>query len=43
VVDAIAGETGVRVVQLASHTLPPDASYLTYIRDLANGIAGALR
>ncbi|MFN8621067.1 MAG: metal ABC transporter substrate-binding protein [Chloroflexota bacterium] len=42
VVDAIAGETGVRVVQLASHTLPADGSYFSYIRDLASTIAGAL-
>ena len=35
VVDAIAGETGVRVVPLPSHTLPADGSYLTFIRDIA--------
>lgn len=42
VVDAIAGETGVRVVPIASHTLPADGSYLTFIRDIAIAIAGAL-
>jgi zinc/manganese transport system substrate-binding protein len=42
VVDAIAGETGVQVVQLPSHTLPPDGSYFTFIRDIATAIAGAL-
>jgi len=42
VVDAIAGETGVRVVTLPSHTLPADGSYFTFIRDIATAIAGAL-
>jgi zinc/manganese transport system substrate-binding protein len=42
VVDAIAGETGVRVVPLPSHTLPADGSYLTFIRDIATAVAGAL-
>jgi zinc/manganese transport system substrate-binding protein len=42
VVDAIAGETGVQVVPLPSHALPADGSYLTFIRDIATAIAGAL-
>lgn len=42
VVDAIAGEAGVRVVQLPSHALPADGSYLTFIREIATAIAGAL-
>lgn len=42
VVDAIAGETGVRIIQVATHTLPADGSYLTFIRDIASAIAGAL-
>jgi zinc/manganese transport system substrate-binding protein len=42
VVDAIAGETGVQVVQLPSHNLPADGSYFTFVRDIANAIAGAL-
>ena len=42
VVDAIAGETGVRVVPLPSHTLPPDGSYFTFVRDIATAVAGAL-
>ncbi|MET0773310.1 MAG: metal ABC transporter substrate-binding protein, partial [Candidatus Limnocylindrales bacterium] len=42
VVDAIASETGVRVVPLPSHTLPADGSYLTFVRDIATTVAGAL-
>ncbi|MBX3030545.1 MAG: zinc ABC transporter substrate-binding protein [Chloroflexi bacterium] len=42
VADAIAGETGVRVVQLPSHNLPADGSYATFIRDIATAIASAL-
>jgi hypothetical protein len=42
VVDAIAGESGVQVVSLPSHTLPPDGSYFTFMRDIASAIAGAL-
>ncbi len=42
VVDAIAAETGVQVVQLPSHNLPEDGSYLTFIRDIAMAIADAL-
>lgn len=42
VVDAIVAETGVRVVGLPSHRLPADGSYLTFIRDIATTIAGAL-
>jgi len=42
VVDAIAGETGAQVVALPSHNLPADGSYVTFIRDIAGAIAGAL-
>lgn len=42
VVDAIAGETGVRVVPLPSHNLPEDGSYFSFIRQIATAIAGAL-
>lgn len=42
VVEAIAAETGVRVVELPSHTLPADGSYFTFVRQLATAIAGAL-
>jgi hypothetical protein len=29
-------------VPLPSHTLPADGSYLTFIRDIATAVAGAL-
>jgi ABC-type Mn2+/Zn2+ transport system permease subunit/ABC-type Zn uptake system ZnuABC Zn-binding protein ZnuA len=42
--DAIAGETGARVVEIGTHALPPDGSYLTMMRDIAaavdEGLAG---
>ncbi len=41
--DAIGRETGVKVVPLATHFLPPDGSYLTFMRDLANTIVDNLR
>ncbi len=43
VADAVADETGARVVELATHTLPDDGSYVTFMRDLAGGITRALR
>jgi zinc/manganese transport system substrate-binding protein len=42
VVDAIARETGVEVVELHAITLPDDGSYLTFIREIAREVAGAL-
>ncbi len=42
VAEAIASETGARVVELPSHNLPGDGSYFTFMRELANTIAGAL-
>lgn len=42
VAEAISGETGARVVELPSHTLPADGSYLTFMRNLANVIRDAL-
>jgi len=42
VVDAIADETGASVVELATHNLPDDGSYRTFILDLANAVATAL-
>jgi len=42
VVEAIAGATGVQVVQLPSHTMPADGSYFTFIRTIATDIADAL-
>ncbi len=43
VAGAISDETGVSVVELPSHTLPADGSYLTFMRNLANVITGALK
>jgi zinc/manganese transport system substrate-binding protein len=42
VVDAIASETGARVVALPSHNLPADASYQTFILDITDAIVAAL-
>lgn len=41
VADAIANQTGARVVAVNSHTLPADGSYFTFIGELAETIAGA--
>jgi zinc/manganese transport system substrate-binding protein len=43
VATAISKETGVKVIPLATHNLPPDGSYLTFIRDLAKVIIDGLR
>ena len=40
---AIGRETGVKVVELATHILPPDDSYFTFERDLAHTIVENLR
>ena len=42
VVDAIAKETGVAVVELGTHALPEDGAYSTFMTDLATKVAGAL-
>jgi zinc/manganese transport system substrate-binding protein len=42
IVDAIAGETGARVVGLSLEQLPPDGSYGSLIRDVASTIGEAL-
>jgi zinc/manganese transport system substrate-binding protein len=42
VAQAISDETGASVVELPSHTLPEDGSYLTFMRNLANVISNAL-
>lgn len=42
VAQAISEETGVAVVELSTHTLPADGSYLTFMLNLANVITGAL-
>ena len=43
VVEAIARETGAAVVELPSHTLPADGSYVTFIGQIATAISTALR
>jgi zinc/manganese transport system substrate-binding protein len=40
---AIGDETGVKVAVLATHTLPVDGSYFTYMRNLATVITDALK
>jgi zinc/manganese transport system substrate-binding protein len=41
-VDALAKDVGVRVVELGTHTMPADGSYITFLTALADAIAGAL-
>jgi zinc/manganese transport system substrate-binding protein len=43
VVEAIGRETGAEVVALPSHTLPPDGSYFSFIRQIGTAVADALR
>ena len=43
VAKAIGDETGVKVIELATHILPPDGSYFTFMRGLANAITAALK
>ncbi|NJD59480.1 MAG: zinc ABC transporter substrate-binding protein [Anaerolineae bacterium] len=43
ITDAIARETGVKVVQLSTHILPADGSYFTFMRNLAQTIVDNLR
>jgi zinc/manganese transport system substrate-binding protein len=38
ITNAIGAETGVKVVDLATHFLPSDGSYYTFMRDLAQTI-----
>lgn len=40
---AIGDETGVRVVELNTHALPADGSYLTFLKDMADTIANGLK
>jgi zinc/manganese transport system substrate-binding protein len=42
VADAIGEEAGVQVVELATHELPEDGSYFTFVRDICDRVAGAL-
>ena len=43
VVNALARESGARCVALTAHALPPDGSYFTFMRNLADTIASAFR
>lgn len=43
VAKAIGEETGVKVVELATHTLPPDGSYFTFMRNIASVITNTLK
>jgi len=43
VADAIGNETGVKVVELTTHSLPPDGSYFTFLRNLTQVIVDNLR
>ena len=43
VAQAVADETGARVVELSTHTLPDDGSYFTFMTGLADGIVEGLR
>jgi zinc/manganese transport system substrate-binding protein len=40
---AIGDETGVRAVELNTHALPSDGSYFTFLKEMADTIAGALK
>ncbi|MBN1690383.1 MAG: zinc ABC transporter substrate-binding protein [Dehalococcoidia bacterium] len=43
VAKSIGQETGVRVIELATHTLPADGSYFTFIRNLTRVIVNGLK
>ncbi len=43
VANAIGQETGVKVVQITTHALPPDGSYFTFMRNLTKIVVEALR
>ena len=42
-VESISTDSGAKVVELSTHNLPADGSYRTFMLDVANKIAGALR
>jgi zinc/manganese transport system substrate-binding protein len=42
-VEAIAGDTGTKVVELSTHNLPADGSYRSFMVNIATSIADALR
>ncbi|HVP21170.1 MAG TPA: metal ABC transporter substrate-binding protein [Anaerolineaceae bacterium] len=41
--DAIGAETGVKVIELTTHSMPPDDSYFTFERNLADTIVNGLQ
>ena len=41
--DAIANETGVKVIPLTTHSLPQDGSYFTFLRDVTNLLVDNLK
>ncbi len=43
VATAIGKETGVKVIELATHLLPPDGSYFTFLTNIASVITGGLK
>jgi zinc/manganese transport system substrate-binding protein len=43
VADTIGSETGIKVIELATHNLPPDDSYFTFVRNMANSIVDGLK
>ncbi len=43
VADAIGNETGVKVITLTTHSLPPDGSYFTFLNNLTQAIVDGLR
>jgi zinc/manganese transport system substrate-binding protein len=43
VADAIGSETGVKVIELTTHTVPADGSYFTFMRNMANLIVDGLK
>jgi zinc/manganese transport system substrate-binding protein len=43
VADAIGKETGVKVVELTTHSLPADGSYFTFLRNIAQVIVDGLK
>lgn len=43
VADAVGDQTGARVVEVATHTLPDDGSYVTFMRDVMAAVVDGLR
>jgi zinc/manganese transport system substrate-binding protein len=43
VVDALAKETGAKALPLATHSLPPDGSYISFARELASTVVKGLQ